>query len=403
MSSLCLVIGLAASAAAAAVVEFEVAVPADTPVDATVHLAGDFQGWRPGDAGWLLNRGQDGLWRRAVEFVDGRPLQFKFTLGCWDRVEKGPAGEELQNRLHVAARDTVLRLVVARWADGSPPRPSATGDIRPLDVPGFLGGRRVWVWLPPGYDAEPDRRYPALYVLDGQNAFNVTTSFAGEWEIDESLARLIAAGEVEPLIVVAVANGGALRTQEYTPWPGPDPAAPAGARAAGGGADRHLDTIIAELMPAVDAAFRTRRGPEHTGLCGSSFGGLMALYAGWARPDVFGRLAAFSPSLIWAGDGPWQMIAGRERPPVRLYTDMGTRERGNLVDGDGNGLDDAIEKLRALREALLRRGFSEGRDLLVVEDEGARHHEAYWARRFPGAARFLFPGPAAGRATGTSP
>ncbi|MBM4131234.1 hypothetical protein FJ250_09465, partial [bacterium] len=83
MSSLCLVIGLAASAAAAAVVEFEVAVPADTPVDATVHLAGDFQGWRPGDAGWLLNRGQDGLWRRAVEFVDGRPLQFKFTLGGW--------------------------------------------------------------------------------------------------------------------------------------------------------------------------------------------------------------------------------------------------------------------------------------------------------------------------------
>ncbi len=396
-AALCLAIVLAASAAAAAVVEFEVAVPADTPAGATVHLAGDFQGWRPGDAAWALSRGGDGLWRYRAEFADGRPLQFKFTLGGWERVEKGPAGEELQNRLHMAARDTVLRLVVARWADGSPPRPSATGDIRPLDVPGFLGGRRVWVWLPPGYDAAPDRRYPALYVLDGQNAFDAATSFAGEWEIDESLARLIAAGEVEPLIVVAVANGGALRTEEYTPWPGPDPAAPPGARAAGGGGGRHLEAIIADLMPAVDDAFRTRRGPEHTGLCGSSFGGLMALFAGWARPDVFGRLAALSPSLGWAGAGPRTMIEDGERPAVRLYTDMGTRERGNLQDGDGNGVDDAIDHLRALRGALLRRGFTEGVDLLVVEDEGARHHESFWARRFPGAVRFLFPGPAAGR------
>lgn len=389
VSSLCLAIALAAGPAAAAVVAFEVAVPADTPAGATVFLAGDFQGWRPGDAGWALDRGADGLWRRRVEFADGRPLQFKFTLGGWERVEKGPAGEELQNRLHVVAGDTLLPLIVATWADGSPPRATATGDIRPLDVPGFLGGRRVWVWLPPGYDAEPDRRYPVLYVLDGQNAFDAATSFAGEWEIDESLAGLVAAGEVEPLIVVAVANGGALRTDEYTPWPG--------ARAEGGGGGRHLETIIANLMPAVDAAWRTRRGPDHTGLCGSSFGGLMALYAGWARPDVFGRLAALSPSLGWAGAGPRAMIEGGERPPVRLYADMGTRERGNLQDGDGNGIDDAIDQLRALREALLRRGFTEGADLLVVEDEGARHHESFWARRFPGAARFLFPGPAAGR------
>lgn len=393
--AVCIAISLVAAPAAAVVVGFEVAVPPDTPAGATVHLAGDFQGWRPGDPDWALRRGDDGRWRFSAEWADGRPLQFKFTLGGWDRVEKGPAGEELQNRLHVAARDTTLRLVVARWADGTPPRATATGDIRPLDVPGFLGGRRVWVWLPPGYDDEPDRRYPVLYVLDGQNAFDAATSFAGEWEIDESLARLIVAGEVEPLVVVAVANGGALRTDEYTPWPGPDPATPAGMPTAGGRGAEHLEAIVADLMPAVAEACRTRRGPGHTGLCGSSFGGLMALHAGWARPDVFGRLAALSPSLGWAGAAPLAMIEAQERPPVRLYTDMGTRERGNLLDGDGNGIDDAIDALRALREALLRRGFREGIDLLVVEDEGARHHESFWARRFPVAARFLFPGPAA--------
>ncbi|MBK8164937.1 MAG: alpha/beta hydrolase [bacterium] len=396
-AALCIAMSLASAPVAAVVVSFEVAVPPDTPGGAIVHLAGDFQGWRPGDADWALRPGEDGRWRFRTDFAEGRPLQFKFTLGGWDRVEKGPAGEELQNRLHVAAGDTTLRLVVARWADGGPPRATATGDIRPLAVPGFLGGRRVWVWLPPGYADEPDRRYPVFYVLDGQNAFDAATSFAGEWEIDESLARLVADGEVEPLIVVAVANGGALRTDEYTPWPGPDPGAPTGGHTAGGRAGEHLTAIVTELMPAVDDAFRTRRGPDHTGLCGSSFGGLMALHAGWARPDVFGRLAALSPSLGWAGGAPLAMIEARERPAVRLYTDMGTRERGHVTDGDGNGTDDAIDDLRTLREALLRRGFREGIDLLVVEDEGARHHESHWARRFPVAARFLFPGPAARR------
>jgi len=388
MKAAVVVIGVVVLAlcARAAEVTFEVSVPPSTPAQAVVYVAGDFQGWRPGEAAWALARGSDGLWRRRATFPDGQPLQFKFTLGGWSSVEKGPAGEELQNRLHVALGDTTLSLAVAGWADGSPPRASTTGDVRRLDVPGFLDGRRVWVWLPPGYDDEPARRYPVLYLLDGQNIFDAATSFAGEWEVDESLARLVAAGEVEPLIAVAVANGEGLRAQEYTPWP-----EPAWREATGGGGD-HLRAIVEVLKPAVDRAFRTLDGPAHTGLCGSSFGGLMALHAGYARPDVFGRLAALSPSLAWAGHAPQAMAASRPRPAVRLYVDMGSREEGNLQDGDGNGIDDSLDDLRALREALLRRGFREGDDLLVVEDDGARHHESFWARRFPAAARFLFPG-----------
>lgn len=375
------------AAARAAMVTFEVAVPPQTPADATVYLAGDFQGWRPGEAAWALTRLPDGRWRYRNAFADGQPLQFKFTLGGWDRVEKGPGGEELQNRLCVAARDTTLRLTVASWADGAPRRDTTTGDVRPFNVPGFLDGRRVWVWLPSGYDSDPTRRYPVLYLLDGQNVFNAATSFAGEWDVDESLARLIAAGQVTPLIAVAVANGEGRRAQEYTPWPEPSWSEPTG-----GGAE-HLQAIIDVLMPAVNRTFRTLTGPEDTGLCGSSFGGLMALHAAWAHPEMFGKLAALSPSLGWAGHAAQAMVASRPRPQVRLYVDMGTRERGNLQDADSNGIDDAIDDLRALRDALLLRGFTEGGDLRVVEDEGARHHETFWARRFPGAVQFLFPGP----------
>jgi pullulanase len=130
-------------------------------------------------------------------------------------------------------------------------------------------------------------------------------------------------------------------------------------------------------------------------LAGSSFGGLMALHAAWSRPDVFGRAAALSPSLGWAGQAPLAMVAAQPRPSVRLYVDMGSREEGNLRDDDGNQVDDSIDELRALKAILQRRGFTDGADLLVVEDEGARHHESFWARRFPGAVRFLFPGTAA--------
>ncbi len=386
---LVLCLAMAACAAEAAVVVFEVVPPASTPPDGTVYLAGDFQGWSPGDAAWALTRGPDGRWRTEARFADGQPLQFKFTLGGWGRVEKGAAGEEMSNRLHVARADTTLQLTVAAWADGAPPQETITGDVRPFAVPEFLGGRRVWVWLPAGYDDAPAHRYPVLYMLDGQNVFNAATSFAGEWQVDESLNRLTGSGEVEPLIVVAVANGEGLRAQEYTPWPEPSWREPTG------GGSEHLQAIIETLKPAVDRAFRTLVGPDHTGLAGSSFGGLMALHAAWSRPDVFGRAAALSPSLGWAGQAPLAMVAAQPRPSVRLYVDMGSREEGNLRDDDGNQVDDSIDELRALKAILQRRGFTDGADLLVVEDEGARHHESFWARRFPGAVRFLFPGTAA--------
>jgi pullulanase len=375
-----------AGAAEAAVIVFDVTPPASTPPDAVLYLAGDFQGWSPGDAAWALTRQPDGRWEYEARFADGQPLQFKFTLGGWDRVEKGLGGEELSNRTHVARADTTLQLVVAAWADGAPARDTTTGDVRPLVVPGFPGGRRVWVWLPAGYEADPERRYPVLYMLDGQNVFNAATSFAGEWEVDESMTTLVGRGEVEPLIVVAIANGEGRRVEEYTPWTESLRREPTG-----GGAG-HLQAIIEKLMPAVDSAYRTQVGPEHTGLAGSSLGGLMALHAAWSRPDVFGRAAALSPSLDWSGSAALAMVKDNPRPPVRLYVDMGTREEGNLHDIDRNGVDDAIDDLRALQAALLRRGFTEGADLLVVEDKDARHHESFWARRFPDAARFLFPG-----------
>lgn len=262
--------------------------------------------------------------------------------------------------------------------------PPPAGHLETLSLPDFLDGRRVWVHLPAGYHDQTRLRYPVLYMLDGQNLFDAAASFAGEWRVDESLADLTDRGRVAPLIVVGVDNGGPRRLAEYTPWPD--------ARHPGGGQGRqHLQQIITVLLPAINDRYRTLTGPDNTGLAGSSLGGLMALYAAFAHPEVFGRVGAFSPSLWWAGELMTSLSARQPRPPVRLYLDMGTREGRILKDDDANGRDDAVDQVERLRAVLLELGFTAGQDLLTVVAEGAVHNEAAWAARFPAAVEFLFP------------
>ncbi|HWN67002.1 MAG TPA: alpha/beta hydrolase-fold protein, partial [Haliangium sp.] len=275
-------------------VTFLVAVPADTPPDSKIHIAGDFQGWDPGSAAHQLTRQDDGRYAITLELDIGTSIAFKFTRGSWDYVEKGPDGEELDNRTLTIEASSTQELTVARWADGSPPPTTITGDVSTITVPGFLDGRRVWVYLPPDYDTDTEARYPVLYMFDGQNVFDTATSFSGEWQVDETLETGIAAGDVRPIIVVAVDNGGAQRIAEYTPWA----ADPYG----GGQADTHLQAFTDVLVPYIDQAYRTIADPGSRAIAGSSLGGLMSLYVAYEHDDVFGLIAALSPSLWWDGE-----------------------------------------------------------------------------------------------------
>ena len=242
-----------------------------------------------------------------------------------------------------------------------------------------LGGtRRVWVYLPPRYAAETGRRYPVLYLQDGQNVFDGATAFiAGrEWEVDETAERLITGNEIEPLIVVAVDNGGERRIAEYT-------ATRDGRVSAGGGAEAYGRMVVDELKPWVDRTYRTRPGRESTAIGGSSLGALVSLYLGLGHPDVFGRIAALSPSVWW--DDAWIVRFVDDlpaKPDTRVWVDIGTREG-----------DEAVPMTRRLRDALVRKGWREGLELRYVEATGARHDEGAWAARTPDVLRFLFPPP----------
>lgn len=261
-------------------------------------------------------------------------------------------------------------------------RPVPAGRVRMIR--GFdsaiLGNRRdAAVYLPPGYE-EGDARYPVLYMQDGQNAFDPATAYGGvDWGLAQTCDRLIAAGEMAPVIIVAPYNT-ANRAGEYTPV--------ADAGHGGGNGDAYGRFLSDELKPFVDAVFRTRPDAGSTAIMGSSLGGVISLHLALTRPEVFSRAAALSPSLWWAEGHMtrWTRRAGLPEPRPRLWVDMGTRE------GRGPGAHESnLEGLRAFNAALRERGWRMGDGLESHEIAGGAHDESAWRARAAEVLKFLFP------------
>lgn len=225
-----------------------------------------------------------------------------------------------------------------------------------------LGNRRdVLIYLPPAYERE-SRRYPVVYMHDGQNLFDRATSFAGEeWQVDETLEAL--SGEGLAAIVVGIPHMGEERLAEYTPH----------AISRRGRGEKYLTFVCETIKSMIDREFRTQADRAHTGIFGSSMGGLISLYAFFHRSETFGLVGAMSPSL-WVGRGAMvDYVSRAPHVPGKIYLDNGTRE------GSAHRL-----------HALLRdKGYQDDHDLLYVVEPGGRHTESAWARRLPDALRFL--------------
>ena len=251
-----------------------------------------------------------------------------------------------------------------------PGRGPVVGDLRVREEvwsPQLRNRRDILVYLPPSY-ATSRRRYPVLYMQDGQNLFDPSTSFAGEWEVDETMEA--AAREGLEAIIVGIPNMGAERCDEYSPW--------IDAKAGGGRGDAYVAFVANTLKPLIDRSFRTRPGRLYTVVLGSSMGGLISLYAFFRRPDVFGSVGAMSPALWFARHAIFPYLDRARFAPGRIYLDVGTKEGwGELAD------------VRRLHKVLLKKGYHPNQDLLYVVESGARHNEAAWARRFRLALPFL--------------
>lgn len=274
---------------------------------------------------------------------------------------------------------------LAGQQSAEPPRAdSAVGVYKTHTVKSqiLMNTRDVLVLLPEDYDKEPTARYPVLYMHDGQNLFNGKTSYIPnqEWRADEASRALARSGAAQKLIIVGIPNMGAYRANEYLPTSA-TMGRGAQQQTMGGKADLYGRFLIEEVKPLIDSTYRTKRGPFDTGLCGSSFGGIITLHLGMNRPDVFGRLGVVSPSLWWDNGVMQKRVEAHKFPwRVRLWMDMGTAE--------GN---DAVVRTRRLAETLAEKGMKKGRDFTYYEEEGGQHNEASWARRFGEILLFLFP------------
>lgn len=265
------------------------------------------------------------------------------------------------------------------------PEHTLTGNIQshPDFESKILRNRRdALVYLPPGYRRARTRRFPVLYLHDGQNVFDAATSFGGvEWNADETAQRLSQEKLIQPVIIVAVANTGENRIHEYAPTRGRvDPQKRMRSK---GLLRKYGCFLIEELKPFIDATYRTLPGAEFTGLGGSSLGGLATLGLGLWFPHVFTRLAVMSPSIWWDDRVLYEMVRAipdEARPPLKIWLDTGTSEEG-------------WEHARGLRDLLVEKGWRLFDDLQYVEDDGGAHTEAAWAHRLDAALRFLYPPP----------
>jgi len=359
-------------------------VPGAIPPGSDVFVAGNFNGWNPGDSAYRLQRdAKGGYWIALPDSVRGN-LEFKFTLGSWDAVETDNAGGDIQNRSavvragpnpeHVARiaawRDPKKARVIAHTA-----RPGVSVLREDFDIPELGRKRRVWVYLPNGYESG-SARYPVLYMHDGQNVFDNATAFAGEWGIDETLDSLQAAGG-KGIIVVAVDHGGDKRIDEYSPWKH--------AKYGGGEGGKYVDFLVKELKPFIDSRYRTMPDRMNTGIAGSSMGGLISLYALVKYPDVFARAGIFSPAL-WIAPAAYSFVraAAPLKPDVRVYFVSGALEAST---GDDTVY---VRDQERMIDALIAAGLRKDTSVVAFVRPDGKHSEWFWRREFPAAYKWLF-------------
>ena len=306
----------------------------------------------------------------------GSPVEFKITRGSWktQAIYLDPAGRfPPDNRVLKPERDLRLDLTVVDWLDRIAVEVDpVVGDLRthePMAGEGLREPRSVQVWLPPSY-SRGRRRYPVLYMHDGQNLFEPAASFCGaDWKVDEVVSRLIREERLQEIIVVGIGNTPD-RMEEYNL-----------ARRRGRAYARFL---IERVKPFVDSTYRTLPDRDHTAVMGSSMGGVVSFQLAWTYPDVFGKAGCLSSAFYKA----WTPLARQ----VRQAPDTGRHLRVYFDTGE---LEPPIVRSYRLMERLLHEvGLRPGRDFQAVFAPGATHSERAWSDRLHLPLEFLFGTPA---------
>ena len=327
-----------------------------------IYIAGSFNGWNPRDEQYKFQNGANGNHFIELKLANG-VYEYKITRGGWDKVECTKTGAGISNRKLVVEGSSEIFISIEEWQDrfSTGHRKSTAGkNVQILDTAFFIPQlnkvRRVWVYLPEDY-AVSKKRYPVLYMQDGQNVFEDSSSFSGEWGVDEYMDT----SGFRRSIVVAVDHGGTDRILEYCPYDME--------RFGKGAGDQYADFLVKTLRPYINKKFRTKKCRKNTFIAGSSMGGLISMYATLKYPKVFGGAGVFSPAF-WIGPKIFDEIKAKgKKVRSRIYFYAGLQEGETMVPLTMK----AHEEMHAVSRSKIR---------TVIRQEG-KHNEARWRMEFP--------------------
>lgn len=344
-------------------------IPLSNHLPAAIYAAGSFNNWNPKDEKFKFQKDDTGNYFIELKLANGN-YEYKITRGGWDKVECKKGGAEIANRVLKVERDITIQITVEEWADNIPAKPkrsTASKNVKIIDtafhIPQLNRMRRVLIYLPDNY-ATSGKRYPVMYLHDGQNVFDDATSYAGEWGIDEYLDST----KASQCIVVAIDNGGNKRMNEYCPYDFTlNPLKPKENKGEG---VQYVDFLAKTLKPFIDKKYRTLKNKKNTFTTGASMGGLISLYAVLKYPKVFGGAGVFSPSVWICKEDLLKLVktAGK-KINSKIYFYCGKLEGPGMV----SDMLKAFEELAAV---------SKSKMTTVIRDDG-KHNESTWRKEFP--------------------
>ena len=348
-------------------------LPDNHDFNESLYISGSFEGWSGGIDKFKLTK----VDKTYQITLDKSPCNFlyKFTLGSWASVEMDKDGASIENRSYSCEdKNDTVKISIGSWTsnDANVVKSTVHKNVQILskefEIPQLNTTRKVQIYLPPNYE-DSNENFPVIYMHDGQNLFDVKTSYAGEWEVDEALNRLYYDTNFSA-IVVAIDHGGEKRAHEYIPYKFP--------RIENTQGKDYARFLVETLKPYIDENFKTLKDKGNTAIIGSSLGGLISHYTALEYPNVFGKAGVFSPSF-WVSDEAYDLAKQKSKQANnRMFFLMGGLESENAVPN--------MDKMISLMKAS---GYPINNIYRKIVEEG-QHNEQLWRDNFEEAICWLF-------------
>ena len=348
-------------------------LPPNTPESSSIFIAGSFNGWNPQSKNFQFQKNDKGFFIELS--LKAGSYEYKITRGGWDKVESSKEGRDIGNRSLNVNADATIELTIEGWKDlfassGQSRKSTANKNVSIIDtaffIPQLNRHRRIWIYLPPSYNTST-KKYPVIYMHDGQNLFDDITSFSGEWGVDEAIDTL--GLKTRECIVVGIDNGGSQRLSEYSPYDFRWQISQTTDTKIEAAGSKYVDFLVKTLKPYIDKKYRTLKKKENTFTAGSSMGGLISMHAVLKYPKVFGGAGVFSPAFWTASKIFDDMKKKGKKVKSKIYFYAGDDESESMVPLTISAFNE-MHRVSKSKMAIIVRA-------------GGKHNEPRWRIEFP--------------------